>query len=121
MALSNFDRRSTTGDSAPVALRVVEDIVVPAGGYAVREDIDDINGTTVQLHFIVPDLDAADTVTLTIYDGDGNTIYVSAGLAESTRHAINVERPFIGPLEVLIVCSGTQAAARTFSLYIYYV
>ena len=125
MALASYDDRNTLPIPAavyhPVARAVVTVTVLDDGTNAETDVV--LNGITKQIHFTVPDLDAADTAELLLHDADNRIIYASGEKAESTTHVINVERALCGTITFRVECSASQedAASNVFTVCVYYV
>ena len=125
MALSSSDLRNKLAipyeTYTPVALAVVT-VTVADNGTNGETDVA-LNGVIKQIHFTVPDLDAADTAELLLHDADNKVLYASGEKAESTTHVINVERAVCGTITFRVECSASQedAASNVFTVYVYYV
>lgn len=117
MAVSDVNGRQSANQ--PVA-RLQTTVLVASTGTNAETDVQ-INGLSKQFQFTVPDLDNTDTAEFKIQDEDNHTLYASGEKAESTTHVLNVERALCETMTLRVECSGPQAAARTFTVTIYYV
>ena len=82
-----------------------------------------LNGLLHGITLVIPDLDNADTTTITIKDADGAVLFTKAALAESTTHVVTTDSnnhplrvPLAGAHTITIDTSGAQTANKAFDI-----
>lgn len=89
------------------------------------------NGTTISSAFVglfgilrglkvkIPDLTSSNTITVSITDEDGKTVYSKASVAENTTTFVFVDAnnyalliPLAGQYKVTVLSSGTETGAK---------
>ncbi|MCK5609019.1 hypothetical protein KAR91_44505 [Candidatus Pacearchaeota archaeon] len=79
-----------------------------------------IRGTITQLLFVVPDLEGGGTATLSIIDEDGEEMYTSGALAESTTHKLTPNLDVTGRETFKIVTDVVQTADKAHTVKPWY-
>jgi len=120
MAYESYDVR---GFQSPCG-RICKVLILPSGGSVITgsydSQTDGLNILTKQIHFKIPDLTGTGSAAFLITDTDGNTLYDTGYLSESTTHVLNVERALCGsPITFNVRTDADQTAAASFVITIY--
>jgi len=115
--VEKIDLRTISAERPVV--RVKGTYTIPAGETEKDGDIR-VNAVLKRMTVKVPSLSGGETVSVSILDEIGATVYQETGLTEGTHFsANNIDIPLAGRITIKVQLSGTQSSDKTIYVFLY--